>query len=304
MAHGIPPDEQQNYNHFLDCLSEPILRALAIPSDQDSDLRRKRRGRKERRRGKGKKKGGEEEKGGEGKGDEVDSGVGEMVVGTEDRRGDGDEGEEEGEQGDDLGEFIEFLSSQIFPTLPTPLRTLTHKTYLTSNKLQTLYPTPLPPTTISHLTTHIPPTAIDILESSSLLPPQSDTTDVQNFFTPVLNTYLTAITAPPPIWSTTRTSECELCGRGWIPLTYHHLIPRSTHERVLKRKWHKEEVLNSVMWLCRACHSFVHRLASNEELAKGFYTVELVREGGKDGEKRDEVDGWVKWVGGVRWKSR
>ena len=49
--------------------------------------------------------------------------------------------------------------------------------------------------------------------------------------------------------------------------------------------------------LCRACHSFVHRVASAEELAKEFYTVEaLVR--------RDDVQSFAKWVGGVRWKSR
>jgi hypothetical protein len=50
----------------------------------------------------------------------------------------------------------------------------------------------------------------------------------------------------------------------------------------------------------------VHRLASNEELARYYYTVDLIREGGvdKDEEKAQEVEGWVKWVGGVRWKSR
>jgi hypothetical protein len=63
-------------------------------------------------------------------------------------------------------------------------------------------------------------------------------------------------------------------------------------------------VLNRVAWLCRACHSFVHRMASNEELAKGYYTMELVRDGGVQGERREMVDGWCKWVGGVRWKSR
>ena len=91
-----------------------------------------------------------------------------------------------------------------------------------------------------------------------------------------------------------------------MPLTYHHLIPKSVHERVKKRGWHDEEKLNSVAWLCRACHSFVHRLTSNEGLARYFYTVDLIREGGVGGdeEKAQEVDAWIKWVGGVRWKSR
>lgn len=146
--------------------------------------------------------------------------------------------------------------------------------------------------------------AIDSLESCGLLPTSSDATDQYHFFTPVLNSYVSSITAAPPIWSTTRTTECELCQRSWIPLTYHHLIPKSTHERVLKRRWHSEEMLNSVAWLCRACHSFVHRMASNEELAKTYYTMELIQMGGSDGEKKDVVEGWVKWVGKVRWKSQ
>lgn len=74
----------------------------------------------------------------------------------------------------------------------------------------------------------------------------------------------------------------------------------------MKRGWHTEDKLNSVAWLCRACHSFVHRLASNEGLARWFYTVDLIKEGGvdEDVEKRESVEGWVKWVAGVRWKSR
>lgn len=114
MTHGIPPEEQDNYNHFLDCLSEPILRALATPSEQDSDSKRKKRGRKERRKGKARKNGkksAEEEEKDDGAG-EVNSGVGEMLgkegdsgeVRDQEERG-GKEGEEE--QGDDLGEFIE-----------------------------------------------------------------------------------------------------------------------------------------------------------------------------------------------------
>jgi hypothetical protein len=75
---------------------------------------------------------------------------------------------------------------------------------------------------------------------------------------------------------------------------------------VLKRGWHTPDRLNSVAWLCRACHSFVHRLASNEELARAFYTVDLIVQGGVQGdaEMRERVEAWVKWVGGVRWKSR
>jgi hypothetical protein len=69
------------------------------------------------------------------------------------------------------------------------------------------------------------------------------------------------------------------------------------HAKVLKRGWHEEWELNKVAWLCRACHNFVHRVATNEELARDFYSVELLRE-------REDVARFVGWVGGVRWKTR
>jgi hypothetical protein len=185
----------------------------------------------------------------------------------------------------------------IFPSLPETLRTLAYSKFKDSTSLQDLYSTPLSKSTINSLLSIIPPDAIDSLSSYALLPSTPDTNDLHHFFTPVLTAYITSATSPPPIWSTTRTTECELCRRDWINLTYHHLIPKSTHERVRKRNWHSEEMLNSVAWLCRACHSFVHRVATNEELAKSWYTVELL-------EERDDVQAWVKWVGKVRWKKQ
>lgn len=69
------------------------------------------------------------------------------------------------------------------------------------------------------------------------------------------------------------------------------------HEKVRKRGWHDEWVLNSVAWLCRACHSFVHRMAGNEELAREWFTVGRILE-------REDVRVWAAWVGRVRWKAR
>lgn len=34
MAEAIPPEEQTNYETFRDCLSEPVLRALATPVEK------------------------------------------------------------------------------------------------------------------------------------------------------------------------------------------------------------------------------------------------------------------------------
>lgn len=119
--------------------------------------------------------------------------------------------------------------------------------------------------------------------------------------TPLLNvllpSYLTVVAAPPPTWVSTRTQACELCERDWVPLTYHHLIPRSTHEKALKRGWHEEWELNKVAWLCSACHGCVHRVTTNEDLAQNWDTVEKLR-------SREDIQSFTKWVAGVRWKKR
>ncbi|KAI4697700.1 uncharacterized protein J4E84_000833 [Alternaria hordeiaustralica] len=281
MAEPIPAEEQSNFETFRDCLSEPVLKALAAPIEKPKP-------KKKRHAKKGSKSG---------KNEIVKQEVVPTMV------------EAQETDAEDLGEFIEknqYLSTLIFPFLPAELRTLTHSIFKDSPTLQDLYTTPLSSSTSTALLHTIPPTAIDSLESYGLLPPTSDTIDQHNLLTPLLTTYISAVTAPPPIWSSTRATACELCSRDWVPLTYHHLIPKAAHARVRKRGWHTEDKLNSVAWLCRACHSFVHRLAGNEELAKSFYTVELIQEGGveEDVEKRESVEGWVKWVGGVRWRSR
>ena len=38
-------------------------------------------------------------------------------------------------------------------------------------------------------------------------------------------------------------------------------------------------------------------MAGNEELARKWFTMERIRE-------VEGVEGWVRWVGGVRWKKR
>jgi len=48
-----------------------------------------------------------------------------------------------------------------------------------------------------------------------------------------------------------------------------------------------------VAWICRACHTFVHQCATNEELAKEWYTVERLME-------REDVRRFAGWVGKVR----
>jgi hypothetical protein len=199
----------------------------------------------------------------------------------------------------ELADFSSYLASEIFTFLPAPLRSITHTPPKPSSPSHDEpYTLPLTLTTLEALTSHLPPSVADTLTTYGLTtPPRTDTT---TFLTPILTAYIKTATTPPPPPSSTRATAttCELCDRDHIPLTYHHLIPRSTHARVLKRAWHPPEALQSVAWLCRACHSFVHaKVGSNEELAREWFTVERLKE-------REDVRRWAAWVGGVRWKKR
>ena len=135
----------------------------------------------------------------------------------------------------------------------------------------------------------------DTLLSYGLL---SEPGDLPRLLEPVFSSYITtATTAPPEFSPGDRGDECEICGREHLPLTYHHLIPRSVHAKAIKRGWCKEWEVNRVAWLCRPCHSFVHRCAGNEELAKEWYSMDLLME-------REDVQKWAGWVSKIRWKKK
>jgi len=103
--------------------------------------------------------------------------------------------------------------------------------------------------------------------------------------------------------------ECELCER-FIKLTRHHLIPRVTWKKMKKRLSNISDarskcdsnrltaliqgskldelvpapmsskeignLLNNTALICRPCHSMVHKLHENFELAENYYTIDLL----------------------------
>lgn len=164
--------------------------------------------------------------------------------------------------------------------------------------LKAKYAVPMETTLLEDLTKPLPLSIPDSLCSYDLL---SDPSDLEKFIEPVITSYITSVTAAPPEYTPSLTASrpdgCEICEREHLPLTYHHLIPRQVHAKVVKRGWHGEWELQKVAWLCRACHSFVHKIASNEELAREWFSVELLLE-------REDVQKWAGWVGKVRWKAR
>ena len=135
----------------------------------------------------------------------------------------------------DLDDFISYLADEVWPFLPA---VLCEASYDTRDKL---------PDADTISLDNIPTSFVDTLVSYRL---SSDNDAAVEVLRRTVDDYIAQTSAPPPPWGTTRTEICELCERA-IPLTYHHLIPRSTHTKVLKSKWHPEGMLNSVAWLCR-----------------------------------------------------
>lgn len=193
-----------------------------------------------------------------------------------------------------LADFSDYLATEIFTSLPDELKSLSYHAMQNDAELSEKWSIPLSLSIIEEVSAYISGDVVDSLAAYAIIePPKSD---IQSFMAGVLSTFVSAVTIPPPKWVATKTSACEICERDWVPMTYHHLIPRQIHSKVLKRGWHEEQQLGSVAWLCRACHSFVHRMASNEELAREWYTVDRICE-------REDVQKWAQWVRRVRWKK-
>ncbi|EMD00262.1 hypothetical protein BAUCODRAFT_572530 [Baudoinia panamericana UAMH 10762] len=211
----------------------------------------------------------------------------------------GDGEDPDGSDAGELSDFIEYLAEELFLSLPSDLRTLSFAAIQDDPSLKEKYSTPLESTLLESVIEHLPPTVADSLHTYGLIDP--DVSNLDRFLEPVLESYINTTTSAPPEYTpaltATRPDGCEICGREHLPLTYHHLIPRQMHAKAVKRGWHKDWELNKVAWLCRACHSYVHQVATNEELARELYSVELLME-------RDDVQKWANWIGRVRWKAR
>ncbi|PSK53930.1 hypothetical protein B9Z65_7736 [Elsinoe australis] len=202
--------------------------------------------------------------------------------------------EPEGEAVEELGEFIDYLATEIFTSLPNELQRLSYNDIQNDQVLKEKYSTPLDSEVYDAIFVTLPPTVSESFDVYALLP---TTMDLSRLLEPVFTAYVTAVTTAPPEHDiSVRATECEICDRSQLPLTYHHLIPKQMHAKAVKRGWAKEWELAKVAWLCRACHSFVHRITGNEELAKELNSVEKLME-------REEVRSWGKWVGRIRWKK-
>lgn len=67
---------------------------------------------------------------------------------------------------------------------------------------------------------------------------------------------------------------CLVCERK-VRLTRHHVFPREIHKTLIKKGFNSAE-LNNTIAVCRLCHNTIHRFYSNDELAKSYFTIELL----------------------------
>ena len=88
-------------------------------------------------------------------------------------------------------------------------------------------------------------------------------------------------------------SECAACKRN-VKLTAHHLIPVSQHGRVSRRTGiSKRELKGKVVGMCGDCHSQLHSIFTEKELANSYYEVGLFM-------ADERFAKFVEWVSGRR----
>ncbi|KAK1757242.1 hypothetical protein QBC47DRAFT_378704 [Echria macrotheca] len=264
MTAQIPEDELSNYEHFRDELSAILIQRLTQTTTKPGRARSKKR-------------------------------YPEVV------------GHALSSDAEDLSDFIEFIANETFVSLPPALRTLDHHIWATTPSLQETYSLPLTAESTSPLLVTFDPVVSDSLLAYGVINSTDDKTlpadssrpiALADLFAPILTSYIEKVTAKPPPPSSTKSqvTACEICQRDWINLSYHHLIPRFVHAKVVKRGWHRPDELQNVAWLCGACHAFVHCFAGHEDLARYYYTVDLLL-------AQPEIVAWAEWVGRLRWKG-
>lgn len=86
-----------------------------------------------------------------------------------------------------------------------------------------------------------------------------------------------------------KNGVCLICERE-MPLTFHHLIPKSTHKKMIKQHGYTKLYLNTHgIDICRPCHSQIHRLIPLDDMAMEYNTLEKVL-------SHSGVQSWIPWI--------
>lgn len=185
---------------------------------------------------------------------------------------------------------------EIFESLPEPMKSLGPEPLVQEPDLEASCCDTMAEEAVDRAVTSLPASVHDTLVAYQVV---DNIAESYIFLHQLLSEYIVAPYAESRHEETcaTKACACELCDRSWIPLTQHHLVPRKVADKAVKRGWVGDSETKNLAWLCRACHSFVHRSTSHEELARNFRSVESLLE-------REDVIKFVHWIGRVRWMSR
>jgi len=74
------------------------------------------------------------------------------------------------------------------------------------------------------------------------------------------------------------SEHCALCGSSTL-VTFHHLIPRTCHRnKWFKKHYDKTDMRERGIYICRRCHSFIHKKFSEKVLGRELNTLEKLLE--------------------------
>ncbi|KAG6550426.1 hypothetical protein Mapa_008389 [Marchantia paleacea] len=82
--------------------------------------------------------------------------------------------------------------------------------------------------------------------------------------------------------------HCAMCLR-YMPLTFHHLCPRMLHKGMLKKGMYTKQNINDGIYICRPCHSAIHKLFDHETMALKVNTLGKILED-------ERVQRWVRFA--------
>ncbi len=70
---------------------------------------------------------------------------------------------------------------------------------------------------------------------------------------------------------------CAICRHEGVMLTRHHLVPRALHRKKRFQKNHdRKELQSNVLMICRSCHSQLHAVMTEKEMADRYNTLEAI----------------------------
>ena len=73
-------------------------------------------------------------------------------------------------------------------------------------------------------------------------------------------------------------------------MTFHHLIPKTCHRnKWFKKNFDKADMQARGIWVCRRCHSFIHKQFSAKQLGRELNTLDKLL-------SNDKMSAFIQWA--------